>query len=41
MAVIDDLSPAVLALENREKKVSAIKALAQLVEGSEPVGKAH
>ena len=41
MHVLDDLSPAALARENLEKKASAIKALMQLVEGSEPVGKAH
>jgi len=40
MHVFDDLSPAALARENLEKKASAIKALMQLVEGSDPVGKA-
>ena len=40
MDVIDELTPAALALDSLEKKVSAIKALVQLVEGSEPVGKA-
>ena len=39
MDVIDTLSPTALARESLEKKVSAIKALVQLVESSEPVGK--
>ena len=40
MDIIDTLSPTALARESLEMKVSAIKALVQLVEGSEPVGKA-
>lgn len=40
MDVIDELPPGAPARESLEKKVSAIKALVQLVEDSEPVGKA-
>ena len=39
MAVIDELSPDSLARENRDTKLSAINALAQLVEVSQPVSK--
>lgn len=39
MAVIDELSPDALARENRDKKVSAVIALVQLVEAPVPVGK--
>lgn len=36
MAVIDELSPDALLRENREKRVSAVKALVELVEGAPP-----
>ena len=36
MAVIDELSPDALLRENREKRVSAVKALVELVEGGQP-----
>ena len=38
MAVIDDLSPAALVRENREKKASAVQALVQLIEEPMPAG---
>ena len=41
MAVIDELSPDTLVRESQEKKVSAIKALVELVEGSPPGEKSH
>ncbi len=40
-AVIDELSPDALMRESLEKKVSAIKALVELVEGSSPGKKPH
>lgn len=39
MAVIEELSPEALARENRDKKVSAVNALMQLVEAPVPDGK--
>ncbi len=41
VAVIDELSPEAAIRESRETKVSAIKALVELVEGAPPGAKAH
>ena len=41
MAVIDELSPDAIMRERQEKKVSAIKALVELVEGATPREKPH
>ena len=41
VAMIDKLSPDDLLRENQEKRVSAVKALVELVEGSPPGAKSH